>query len=169
MKNIDWNNVEEAREFEVITAGGYVAKIIEVEDYPEKEYLKIEFDIAEGKFKGYYTDLFNAKNFWGGSFIRSYKEKAQSFFKGFITAVQNSNKGFVFDNNEKKLVGKFVGIILREEEYMSNLGEKKTRLKVDSVCSVDRIKKGDYKVPQIKKLAVDDGFVPVVSDDDLPF
>jgi len=85
MKQINnWNEIKEAGEFESLPAGGYVAVIKKVEDDTSKECLKISFDIAEGQYKDYYLELYKSMNFWGGSFYRSYKEKAQSFFKGFI-------------------------------------------------------------------------------------
>ena len=85
MKNVNLQNVEEAKDFERLPAGGYVCGITAVEDVADKEYLKIEFDIAEGDFKNYYRDLYQSKAFWGGNFVKSYKDKALPFFKGFIT------------------------------------------------------------------------------------
>lgn len=154
MKQINWDNVEEVKEFEKVTAGGYICGITAVNDEPDKEYLKVEYDIADGKFKGYYKALYEAKGFWGGSFIRSYKEKALPFFKGFITAVENSNKGFKFDNDETKLKGKYIGLVLGEEEYIGNSNEVKTRLYVANIHSIDKIRKNEYSVPTLKKIVV---------------
>lgn len=94
-------------------------------------------------------------------------------FKGFLTAVKDSNPGFVFENQEKRLEGKLVGLVLAEEEYRGNDGSVKKRLYVSAVRSVDRIRKGDFTVPAIKKLetSISDGFMPVqdVDDEDVPF
>jgi hypothetical protein len=174
MKNIDLTNVQEATDFENLTTGGYIARITVAEDVEDKEYLRMEYDIADGKFKGYYGDLFDRLNFWGGRMIRSYKEKALPFFKSFITAVENSNKGYKWDSDEQKLVGKLVGIVLAEEEYTGNDGTIKTRLYVATTRSVDAIKKGDFKVPEKKTLApaapskVPAGFTEI-DPDDIPF
>ena len=46
MKHIDWDNVKEAKGFEKLPMGGYVCGITAVEDVPDKEQLKFEFDIA---------------------------------------------------------------------------------------------------------------------------
>ena len=130
MRNIDWNQVNEAQEFEHVTPGGYVCGITSVEDVPinpntgKGDYLKIEYDIAEGSLKNYYRSLYNSKGFWGGSFVKSYKETALPFFKAFKTAVENSNKGYTFNNDEKTLVRKLVGLVLGEEEYQANDGYK---------------------------------------------
>lgn len=173
MKNINWNDVPDQTELERLQPGGYVCRITMAEDVPAKEYLKLEYDIAEGPQTGYYHELYKAKAFWGGTLYRSYKEKALSMFKGFLTAVKDSNPGFVFENQEKRLEGKLVGLVLAEEEYRGNDGSVKKRLYVSAVRSVDRIRKGDFIVPAIKKLetGISDGFMPVqdVDDEDVPF
>jgi len=153
MKNLNLENVQEAAEYKKVTPGGYVCGITSVKDVTDKEYLKIEYEIAEGEFKGYYRELEASKGFWGASFIKSYKESALPFFKAFITSVEKSNNGFKFANDETKLRGKYVGLVLGEEEYRGNDGSIKTRLYVDQVHSVDKIKSGDFKVPAFKPLS----------------
>ena len=175
MKNLNLENVEEAKDFERVPVGGYICKITMAEDVAEKEYLKIEFDFAEGKFTGYYRELYTNKGFWGGSFIKSYKEKALPFFKAFVTAVEKSNNGYRFDNDEKRLVGKLVGLVLGEEEYKTNNGEVKNRLYVDQIRSVESIRKNEYKIPPLKKLpaeakpALNPEDFEEIDDEDLPF
>lgn len=153
MREINWNAVEEAKEFKKPTAGGYICGITSVKDVAEKEYLKIEYDFADGEFKNYWRELYNSKGFWGGSFIKSYKEKALPFFKGFLTAVQESNPGYVFNNDENTLKRKLIGIVLGEEEYLAKDGTIKTRLYVDSVHSINAIKNKEFEIPYFKKLA----------------
>ena len=41
MKNIDWNNVQEATERKELPVGGYVAGIVLATDEPDKERLNI--------------------------------------------------------------------------------------------------------------------------------
>lgn len=153
MKNVNLENVSEAQEFEKVVPGGYVCGITAVEDFPDKEYLLISFDIAEGKLKNYYYELNKAKNFWGGTFIKSYKDKALPFFKGFITAVEKSNTGYKFNYDESTLRRKLFGAVIGEEEYEANDGSIKVRAKVVEIHSVDKIRKGDFKVPALKKLS----------------
>lgn len=180
MNNIDWNAVEEAKEYSKVGAGGYVVGITAVDDVTSKEYLKIEMDIAEGELKNYYRDLYQNKGFWGLSMIKSYKETALSFFKAFKTAVENSNKGYVFKNDPESLKRKLVGVVLGEEEYQANDCSVKTRLYVAQVHSADKIRKGDFEVPPLKKLGGQAaankspfdtaGFEEIDTDDgDLPF
>lgn len=170
MKNIDWNSVEEAQEYKSLPAGGYICEITAAEDVEEKEYLRLEYDIQRGDFAGYWRNLYENKGFWGGHFIRSYKETARGFFKAFITALQESNPGYTFNNDERSLVGKAVGLVLYEEEYLKNDGSVGTRLTVDRPRSVKAILSGDFKVPDKKVLAGSKTpeFTPI-DDDDVPF
>lgn len=154
MKNLNLENVKEREEFKRLTAGGYICQITKVVDAHDKEYLKIEYDIAEGDFKGHYKELFEAKSFWGGSFIRSYKESALPLFKSFTTAVENSNYGFKFNYDESKLVGKLIGLVLAEEDYKKKDGTVGTKLYVASCRTIKQIREGDFKIPEPKKLAV---------------
>lgn len=177
MKNINWNEVPDPVELPRLMPGGYVCKITVATDVPEKEYLKLEYDIAEGVHKGHWNELYKAKGFWGGTFFRSYKDTALSMFKGFLTVVKESNPGFIFENDEKRLVGKQIGIVLGEEEYRKNNGSDGVRLYVAAVKSVDKIRKGEFAVPQKKLLSAgggkqnSSGFFPTndVEDDDVPF
>jgi len=151
-----WESVEESGNFDSIKPGGYVAVIKNIEDDSDKECLRISYDIAEGKFKNYYMSLYNSQNFWGGNFFRSYKESAIGFFKGFITAIEKSNPTYRWDWNEQGLKGKLIGIVLQEEEYIPQqgkyAGQVRTRLIVQEVHSVDKIRKGDYTVKEKKSL-----------------
>lgn len=157
MRAIDTTNVQEAGEFSRPAAGAYICTIEKVEDIAEKEYLKVTFDIAEGDFKGYYSTMREDHPDWpwAGAYCRSYKEKALGMFKRFCSAVSKSNGNFVFDGNtvnadEKTLAGKRIGIVLQEEEYYGNDGEKKTKLTVNKEFPVGEI--ANQKVPKKKEL-----------------
>lgn len=157
MKEIkNFEEVKENVDSQRPAPGGYIARIVNVEDEPNKEYLLVSFDIADGEFKNYYRGLYDAFNFWGGTFYRSYKEKALSMFKGFITSVEKSNRGYVWNWDESTLKGKYVGVILQEEEYEAqsgyDAGQIKTKLTVSKVVDVQTIKDGKFKVPQKKTI-----------------
>ena len=184
MKRID--NFDEVQattgDFAKPTAGGYVCKIVNVVDMPlndegKGDYLRIEFDIAEGEFKGYYREQFVK---WGGtwiaSFIRSYKEKALGMFKHFTNCVEESNARYLWDWNEAGLRGKLIGLVLGEEEYINASGETKVKLAVKEIKNIEDIRKGNFKIPNLKKvenanLGSATQFVPIAnnSTDDLPF
>lgn len=165
-----------------LPAGGYVCKYTKIEDDSNKEYLKMEFDIAEGEFKDYYKGLEERAGFWGGRCVRSYKEAAVPFFKRMCSAVAKSNPGFSFNPfvnggnaDEQTLVGKLVGIVLQEEEYNKNNGEIGTRLVVAYECDVQKIREGNFKVPKKKEINKPSGnsstdFMAVSGDsEEIPF
>ena len=156
MKNIDLTNVQEAEDFERLAPGGYICVIKTVEDVPDREYLRIEFDIAAGDHAGFYQRTYESSGYWLGSTIRSYKDSALRFFKSFITAIENSNPGYHWNNDESTLVGKKIGLVLSEEEYRSKKGEVKMKLVANGCHSIQKITSGEYKVPALKKLKDDD-------------
>ena len=154
----DWDSIVESTSFKRLAPGGYIVKILNVEDNPNKEYLKISFDIVEGDEKGYFKKQYDndkrETRKWpnAGSFIRSYKDSAASMFKGFVGAVERSNKGYMWNLEEKTLVGKLVGLIIADEQYQNQKGQIRERNYVAAVRSVDIIKKGEFDVPPLKEL-----------------
>ena len=46
MKVKAWNLIEESAGGSKLPVGGYVIKILDVEDVPSREYLRITYDIA---------------------------------------------------------------------------------------------------------------------------
>lgn len=170
-------------EFARPAAGGYICQIINATDVPvdpksgKGNYLKIEYDIAEGELKDYYTEAYEKFNKWWASFIRSYKEKALGMFKHFTNCVEESNPGYKWDWNELSLRGKFIGLVIGEEEYLKQDGSVGTRLYVKDVKTVDQIERCDYIVPPLKRLSGAAAPVPVAAaypamtedDSDLPW
>ena len=178
------NNFENVQastgEFEKPTAGGYCIEIRRVEDFPldpntgKGDYLRIEYDICEGEFEGYYTkqnERFGGK--WFASFIRSYKDSAAGMFKHFVNCVEESNAGYKWSWQEQSLVGKRLGVVLGEEEYVKNDGGVGTKLVVKDIKTLAQIAIGDFKIPSIKKLTVEmntaHNFNEISANDDLPF
>lgn len=155
MKALDLTNVTATQggDFPHVTPGGYVIGIVNVEDVPEKEYLKITYDIAEGDLKNYYYEMHQRTGYDLPCFYKSYKDKALGFFKAFLEAVEGSNAGYKWDNDERKLCRKFVGCVLREEEYRNRDGEIKVSLKPDVFYPAADIRAGKFDVPPKKTLS----------------
>ncbi|MBR2592878.1 MAG: hypothetical protein IKD62_07940 [Oscillospiraceae bacterium] len=150
-----------------VPAGGYVCRIIHAIDVPNQQYLRIELDIADGEYKGTYSDRFTKfGGNWGCVRICSYKEKALPMFKGFITAVEESNDRYKFDFNEKTLEGKLVGVLMGEEEYVTKDGEIKVNTKPQFFRSVQTIRSGDFQIPERKNVTpetIAKSSVPVIN------
>lgn len=148
-------------EYETLEPGGYICKILKVEA-EDKEYgtlLRIGFDIHEGEHKGFYKRLFDRQKEkrpdakWPGMYYQTVKGEDLRFFKGFITAIENSNPGFTWDWDEKKLVGKLFGGVFGQEEYMDKAGNIRLLTKCRFIRSIEQIKKG-VSIPDIKKLNI---------------
>lgn len=183
-----------AGEYESLEPGGYICKILQVQAVePEpgtKKYdtlLRIGFDIAEGDKGGYYKRTFDRKKEsnpntkWPGMYYQTIKADDLRYFKGFITAIENSNPGFKWDWDEQKLKGKLFGGVFGEEEYEmeqgKHAGEIGTSVKCMWVRSVEQIRSGNFTVPKIKRLSKgskpSSGFGSIsdttLGDDELPF
>ena len=155
----DFDKVQEnGGGFKRIPDGAYIVGVKKVEDVSDKEFLRLELDICKGEYKNWYQQQYDADNretkYWprDGVLVRSYKEKALPFFKGFITAITKSNPKFEWKWNEQDLKNKVFGVVVGTEEYLKKNGGVGTRPYIDSVHSVEAIEKGDYTVPDVKKL-----------------
>lgn len=155
MKPLNWTVVDESTPFEKLPAGGYVIRILGVEDVPAKQYLNIVFDIAEGEQAGFYSDDFGKKNPWAHRFVRSYKPTAEGMFKAFLSRLEESNPRFSIANwqvhsDERALVGLELGVALQYEDYTNDRGEDKERLNVVGVYASQDVRNGDFKLPPRK-------------------
>lgn len=162
-------------DFRKLPAGGYIVEITGVKDEPNKEYLQVIYDIAEGEFKGYYADDWGKDHPYAHCMYKSYKtsgkspeeaDKVWGRFRGFIQCIDKSN-GTNFDMlyqgsepvNEQLLKGKRLGLIIGYEEYKTDRGEVRERTYVVANRSIDglqewlgKVAKGEAKLPELKKL-----------------
>lgn len=181
---LDYQRAEAATttDFVKLPPGGYVCRILSATDHntEEKPYLEIVYDIAEGEHAGYYSDDWGKENTWAHSTRWYYTKAALGMFKGNLRAVDESN-GTSFETaamtgiDERRLAGCLVGIILGEEEYESNTGDVRTRLRVRRAVPAPQIREGRFKQPELKKLATAeaDPIIPskpdTFNESDLPF
>lgn len=119
-----YDSADEAHVFgsSSIEPGAYPLRIIAIEDVPDKEYIIVKFDIADGEHKGMFGRFVkNDIEKWpyDAQDIRSYKDTAMPFFKAFITAIEKSNAGYTFrgaNGDFQSLVGKAaVGVFANME------------------------------------------------------
>lgn len=119
-----WSEVQASGEgdFKKVPAGAYMGKIVGMRDVPEKEFVTLLFDIAEGDYAGFYSDAFYADKEWAHSMTLSYKDKALGMTKGRLETVAACNPGFdpfaAWDAQRLDMfLGRAVGLVFREEEY----------------------------------------------------
>lgn len=146
--------------FAQLPAGVYCCKISQVKDEPEKEYLYVEYDIAQGEFAGYFEKLSDRAGFWGGRLYLSYKDKAESIFKRALKAINVSNGSYVFNPfgdgknaDEKTLIGKIFWVVLHEEEYEKNDGTTGTRITASATAFINeqQAKEGKFNKRLLEK------------------
>lgn len=159
MRQITWEAVSAKSdgEFPKLPAGAYVAKITSAEDFAEREYVSLVYDIAEGPYAGFYSDKYGMEHPNAHRIIMSYKDTAISMLKGRLEKIQASNPGFdpfaAWDaGNLSWFVGRLVGINIREEEYVYN-GEKRVRLTADQTLSAQDVRAGNWKPLARKELS----------------
>lgn len=167
-----WESVQESGSRKFLPAGGYICKIVDVKDEPQKQYMKIEYDIAQGEWKDYALTVESERGWWPLTTVKSYKEKAIGFFKHFISSIEKSNPNFKWDWDENKLVGKLVGVVIGEQEYEKKDGSIGTNMVASDFTPVENIKKGQYKVPdpvKLKRSEPEPSADTDADDGDLPF
>ena len=191
----NWETVEAKGmdDFKTLPIGAYECIIINaVENHNQdtgKTTLKVMVDIAEGEFKGYYQKRFdennNADKKWDNNATRylAFQGDNVSYFKGFITCVENSNVGYKWDWDETKLRGKKICGVFQYEEYEKQDGTKAVKVRLNKFRSLDKMK--DIEVSDSVRLLsgsyvsiddynerkeeLNDSVVTVVTDDELPF
>lgn len=187
----NWDSVEpNYGERKMIKPGGYICQVIGVVMEKSKngnDMITINFDISEGEEKGYYMKRYKEaprgngqEPRWQGKYyIVKGTDGYEGRLKAFITSIEESNQGFIWDWDEQKLRGQSFGGIFREEEYIAN-GEIRTSSKLWQVRSIKTIKSGDFEIPKKKEISDDQrekleeqsgtfpGYQPP-DDNDLPF
>ena len=176
--------------FDVLPAGGYIAKIVDIDDrnwlgHSEPAHL-IMMDIAEGEHMAIYqknnqgADKPRWLSYWFAEPSKDSPDWLLSKVGGIQTSLAESNES-VDLSNPHLWKGKLVGVVVGEEEAESNSGTVYTRPYVSYICSTIRIRKGEnqpggYKIPKLKTLKaprplssteMPDSFS--AAEDDIPF
>lgn len=188
-KPLGYDEVEAGGEYTPIELGGHKLVIKQIEEIQKDgySYLKVSFDTAQDDVQPYYytqqykKDTRDTKK-WGGVatiFPTDREGKTSKTFKQFCTSIEKSNNskiswGAGFSDS---IVGKTIGGIFGEEEYLSN-GEVKTARKLFWWRSTEGIKDADIpKKRTVEKPASAfptdaDGFMNIpdgIDEEELPF
>ena len=148
-------------DFPQLPPGGYICKVKRAAvttTKSGKEQMVLMVDIADGDYKGFFQQAFdrNTQNNkkWpnGGQYRQLTEGNSMPYFKGVITAIEESNPGFTFDFDEKTLAGKMVGCVVGREQYKKDNGELAFATKIVQIRSVEAIKAG-VEPPADKLLA----------------
>lgn len=178
--------------FSPLPVGGHVCRIVGARAgkfSSGADMIEVAFDIDEGgpddgRFQARFDELrkSNPQAKWpnGGIFrtgLTNRDGRTSGFFKGLITAIEESNPGYSFQGsgcNENTLKGKRVGFNFGEEEYKGNDGTIKTAVKAFYAVSTATVIEGiappqkkAYK-PRSSESFTLPGFTEV-TDIELPF
>lgn len=174
-KPADFDNVQAFGEFKPLPAGGYVCRIMAVEETQARTnrapMIKISLDIAEGQYKNYYANLYKSstktdKKWSPGAIVNQLvydtngANTTNRGFKTFITSVCESNPGFNVAWGEGFSAcfrGKLVGVLFGREEYVGTDGKNHWSTKALNFRSVKTIHDGTFETPADKPLTATQG------------
>lgn len=157
-KGFDRNDIY--RDVERLPAGGYILKIVDAEEVENSKgsMLLIHFDIAEGEYKDFYATNYKAQTSedkkWKGTyrlFVPSddgsdRDEWTRRRFNTVIVNIEESNPGYHWDWDEKKLKGKLIGGLFNNKEYDFN-GRHGFFTNCHSLVTVEKIRSGKFQIP----------------------
>lgn len=177
-----YDEVQAVAEFTPIELGGHklvIKKLEEVTASNGNKYLKVSYDTApDDKQPNYYAEQYkndtrDTKK-WSGVatiFPTDKEGKTSKTFKQFCTSIERSNNSQIQwgAGFEASIVGKKIGGVFGEEEYIGNDNTIKTARKLFWWCSIESAETA--KVPNkraIEKPA--DEFMNIPDDmEELPF
>ena len=154
MKKIDnWNEIEAKGmdDFKALPIGAYECKIINaVENNNEqsgKTTLKVMVDIASGEYKDYFKKRYDNNTAidrrWDNNATKylAFEGENTSYFKGFITCVENSNVGYKWNWEESTLRDKKIVGVFQYEEYKKQDGTRGIKVRLNKFRSLDKLGK----------------------------
>lgn len=173
-----------------IPAGGYVVKVLDAVEitYSWGNVLQISFDVIEGEHTGFfaadYKNNTNEDRKWRGV-IRLTEPKEDGSekdgwtirsFNNAMFCFEDSNPGFHWDWDEKKLKGLIVGALFRKKEWEWE-GKTGWTSECCALATAEDIRANKFTVPKDKPLAKKttasqpgpSDFEEIVDDNDLPF
>ena len=149
-----------------LPVGGYVAKVIDVKyvdgQNGSSDRIVVAFDIEEGEYKGFFKKQFEEntqedKKWKGKASIyvpnddgTERDEWTRNAFARWTAAFEDSNNGYHWDWQEKKWKGLYIGVIYGEVGTVIE-GKNVKYNECRFPASVDAIRKGNFKLPKLKK------------------
>lgn len=168
----EYANAQEssASEYRSIQPGVYMCRIQAVRTEGEdsrghwtseqRQYVKLILDIAEGDYANYFSeDYWNGEDKdWGHSLYMSWKSTAYGMLKHTFASLNEANAGFdaqaAFEADKWEMfIGKFILVQWNGQEYESNTGEVRVRVRPDrAVTDSDNVR---VKVEKLDGTKVD--------------
>ena len=191
-----YNKANRRVTFEQLPKAAYVVKILgaKKENGNYGPQVSITFDIAEGKYAGFYQAQFdrnsNEDKKWPYDAVfylnipnDSSPEYVWRNWNTFFADLEDSNSGFVFDGDLKKLKGKLIGGKFHIKQTKGNNGTIYDHTRMKFSCVAEDVRQGKAgRLPNDKPIegapaattgsaSAIDGFlsIPEGAEDELPF
>lgn len=147
MPRIDLTNVQESSgDFKRLVPGTYVCKIVDAQLFEDKQYIRIEWDVAAGE----YADIFKDAPFACYDYM-SYKQNSLGMLKHKLACLTESNVGFdaesAFQRDDMAAFkGKVFGARVRECLYTKKDGTDGSGLEIGQWLRAQDALTGTYDV-----------------------
>ena len=169
IKDFDKIEAKGMDDFRSLPIGAYECVIMDARvnhnEQSGKDTFKVSVDIASGEFKDYFRKMYEndtrIDKKWNNNAVRylAYQGDNASYFKGFLTSVENSNPGYKWDWDESKLKGKKICGVFQYEEYEKQDGTKGVKVRLNKFRSIDKMK--DIEVSDNVKLLNNAGYMSI--------
>ena len=179
----NWDSIQakEAGEYSQLPPGAYHCYIASAQaqmSRSKKKMLVLEFDIASGEYANFF-----ANSQFKPKYYQLAEDENMEYLKGVITAIEQSNDGFIWDWNPYSLIHKECAVAFGEEEYEKD-GNILTGIKPRFIKSLEKLRNGEISTPKAIKYkgtagkpasyqpdTTFTGFESITDsiDDDLPF
>lgn len=145
-----WNEISESTGgFADIEPGAYVLQVIGYEPHERDEYVRLQWDVADGPHKGTYD-----KSQYPPSDVLSWKESAYGMLKHKLHVLADSNPGFqptvAFEADDwQQFVGKRFYAVVRRRLYTAgpkskNPGADRTAIEIARWLKPEEYESGDW-------------------------
>lgn len=144
-----------------------IIKNVKAFQYNGMEKLSLELDVVDGDNKGYYQAKYDERpdtsKFWDDGATLSIhadadsisdekeRNKAKSYLKGIMTAIESYNQGYTWNWDEKSLIGKKISVNFSLKEYNGNDGNVYKKPQVSRFVNKKENFKEDY-IPQVRTI-----------------
>ena len=145
--------------------GGYVCTILGVKyekgENGNSDYLRVQFDVAEGDLKGFFQSQYEAnknedKKYKGQTMVYLPKDDGsekdgwtKNSFARWTNALEDSNDGYKWDWDEKKWKNKLIGLVFGETGTVID-GKEVVYTDCRYPVSVKEIREGTFKEAPFK-------------------
>lgn len=148
MPKVDFSKVEESSGsgFQQLPEGAYILRIERIEPHEDRQYIFVEWDVADGEWKGWA----GGSNFPPHDVVSWKNGSALSMAKHKLHILSDDNPGFdaeraFQDDDWRAFEGKVFGAVIRRRLYTKKDGTDGEGIEIGTWKHVGDIRRGDWK------------------------